>query len=338
MPLATSATPPLSSTESVGGLMLKVLYALVPGTFLMVWFFGVGVLFNVTIAVLSAGAAEAFVLALRKKSFLLLLDCSAVLTAVLLAVSLPPLTPWWLPLTGALFAIVIAKQLYGGLGYNPFNPAMAAYAALLISFPRSMTAWPLPSGFAAIDLSDSLDVVFGSLKPELFDGRTGATPLDMLKTQLRLGKTVAEARASPLFSVQAVRAWQCVSIGYLLGGLWLVSRKKIDWRIPVSFLGGLSASALVFYLMNPSRYASPFFHLFAGGSMLGAFFIATDPVTAATTPVGRWVYGAAAGLLVFIIRAFGGFPDGVAFAVLLMNLAAPTIDHYTRPRIYGEQR
>ncbi len=321
--------------------MLQVLCALIPGTLAMCWFFGEGVLINIAIAVLTAEAAEALALALRKKPVLpFLLDYSAALTAVLLALSLPPLAPWWLPMSGALFAIVITKHLYGGLGQNPFNPAMAGYAALLISFPRAMTVWPLPAGLRASDPSfiDVLDVVFRGLHPAVFDGLTAATPLDFLKTQLALQQTVHDIHFNPLFGVLAGKGWQWASLGYLLGGLWLVRQRVIDWRIPGGFLSGLFVSALAFYLVDPSRYPSPLFQLFAGAGMLGAFFIATDPVTASTTPVGRWVCGVLTGVLVFIMRAFGAYPDGVAFAVLLMNLAAPTVDHYTRPRIYGEKR
>lgn len=320
--------------------MTRVLLALLPGLLLMLWHFGWGVLSNVAIAVLSALVLEWAMLRARgRPARRALLDGSAVVTALLLALALPPLAPWWLVMVGMVFAIVIAKHLYGGLGYNLFNPAMVGYAALLISFPKWMTLWPLPASlmpdgfgfFAALHFSLS-----GQLPAELgLDAITGATPLDSLKTGLGLGRSMAEIRGQPQFGLLAGKGWEWVSLGYLAGGLWLVRRKAADWRIPAGFLGALAAISLGFWLVDGARHAAPWLHLMGGATMLGAFFIATDPVTAATTPRGRLLYGAAIGTLVWIIRTYGGYPDGVAFAVLLMNMAVPLIDQYTRPRVYG---
>ncbi|MER2602393.1 MAG: RnfABCDGE type electron transport complex subunit D, partial [Candidatus Competibacter phosphatis] len=167
---------------------------------------------------------------------------------------------------------------------------------------------------------------------------TGATPLDVLRTRLGLGLTVTEIRNSPVFGIVAGQGWEWAALGFLLGGLWLVYIRAADWRIPVGMLGGLAAISSVFYLIDPLHYAPPWFHLWSGAAIFGAFFIATDPVTASATPRGRLIYGAGIGILVYIIRGFGGYPDGVAFSVLLMNIAAPTIDLYTQPRVFGARR
>lgn len=321
--------------------MLSVLVAMFPGVLAQFWQFGWGVLINLILAVITAGAAEASVLRLRGRPALpALLDGSAALTAALLAVSLPPLAPWWVTVFGTAFAIVIAKQLYGGLGYNPFNPAMVGYAVLLVSFPRHMTAWLAPVDLAMVplDFGDTLTLIFQQKNLPAYDGLTQATPLDTLKTQLGLSRSVDEILSASVFSAVGGKGWQWVNLGYLLGGLWLLRKGIIAWQIPAGFLGGLFTSALLFFLFDPLTQVPPLFHLFSGATMLGAFFIATDPVTASTTPRGRLMYGASIGVLVVIIRAFGGYPDGVAFAVLLLNLAAPTLDHYTRPRVYGHAR
>jgi len=240
---------------------------------------------------------------------------------------------------GVLSAIVVAKHLYGGLGYNPFNPAMIGYVVLLISFPREMSTWLIPHGVGqtqVMTLVETLRAIFVGV-PEV-DGLTGATPLDVLRTQMGLGLSVAEIRNSPVFGLVSGHGWEWAALGFLLGGLWLVYSRAADWRIPAGMLGGLAIISTVFYLINPQQYAPPWFHLWSGAAIFGAFFIATDPVTASATPRGRLIYGAGIGVLVYIIRAFGGYPDGVAFSVLLMNIAAPTIDLYTQPQVFGARR
>jgi electron transport complex protein RnfD len=317
-------------------MMLRVLLALVPGIACAFWMFGWGILINILLAALAALAAEAGMLMLRKRPLKpALLDGSALLTGVLLALALPPLVPWWIPVIGSLFAIVIAKQLYGGLGHNPFNPAMAGYVVLLISFPLELTLWS-PVG-ESLQFGDSLALVFtGQLPAGLsLDAITMATPMDTIRTRLGLGETLGEIRGSPLFGSFAGAGWEWINAWFLLGGLWLLQQKVIQWQIPAGMLGGLAVIALVFNVINPDVYSSPLFHLFSGAAMLGAFFIATDPVSASTTPHGRIYYAAGIGVLTYIIRTWGGYPDGVAFAVLLMNMAAPTIDYYTRPVVYG---
>ncbi len=344
MRFKTVTSPHILQDASVGRVMRRVLYAMLPGLAALTWFFGWGILVNLFLATAIALLAETALLAVRGKPILLHLgDSSAVVTAWLLAVALPPLAPWWLTVVGVLSAIVVAKHLYGGLGYNPFNPAMVGYVVLLISFPREMSTWLIPHGLDqpnTLTVLETLRAIFREELPARFalDALTGATPLDVLRTKLGLGLTVIEIRNSPVFGIVSGQGWEWAAAGFLVGGLWLVYTRAADWRIPAGMLGGLAVIATVFYVADPVRYAPPWFHLWSGAAIFGAFFIATDPVTASATPRGRLIYGAGIGILVYIIRGFGGYPDGVAFSVLLMNIAAPTIDLYTQPRVFGARR
>jgi electron transport complex protein RnfD len=332
------SSPHLDLQDSVSVMMRQVLLALVPGIACAAWVFGWGILINCLIASVTAVASEAVMLALRRRpAGATLIDGSALVTGILLALALPPLAPWWIPVIGSGFAIVVAKQLYGGLGYNPFNPAMAGYVVLLISFPLELGRWPPP--FEPMGLQDTLALMFTGTLPSglTIDGLTQATPMDAVKTQLGLDVTISELSGHGLFGHLGARGWEWINVSYLIGGLWLLKSKVIQWQIPVGTLAGLFCMSLVFYLVNPDTFASPTFQLFSGAAMLGAFFIATDPVSASTTPRGRLIFGAGIGILTFLIRTWGGYPDGMAFAVLLMNMAAPTIDHYTQPRVFGHR-
>lgn len=343
MRFPTVSSPHHTPAKSVSRVMGAVMLALLPGTAAATWYFGWGVLINVVLAAGFAVALEAAMLALRGRPLRpFLTDGSAVLTAWLFALALPPLTEWWITLIGIVFAIVIAKQLYGGLGHNPFNPAMVGYVVVLVSFPREMTMWLPPEMLAEtrFDFLQALTVVFtGSLPAGLsWDAVTMATPLDLMKTELSLNRTIEEIRQSPLFGDFSGQGWEWIANWYAIGGFWLLFRRTIAWQIPAAMLGSLCAIATLFYWMDPDAHAGPLFHVFSGGAIIGAFFIATDPVSAATTPRGRLIYGAGIGVLTYVIRTWGGYPDGIAFAVLLMNMAAPTIDYYTRPRVFGEER
>ncbi|WP_303900943.1 electron transport complex subunit RsxD [Thiohalomonas denitrificans] len=339
-----SSSPYAHNPQNVTGVMLAVVYALIPATLAYVWLFGPGVLLNIGIAAVFALSAEATILAWRGAPVRpALSDGSALVTALLLGLALPPLSPWWLTTVGILFAIIIAKQLYGGLGFNPFNPAMVGYVALLISFPVEMTTWLAPESLRSGELGFGamLSYVFtGNLPVGLtLDSITAATPLDEMKTQLSLGQTVNEIRsASPLFAQFGGTGWQVINGLFLLGGLWLLARRVITWHAPVGLLGMLFLLAGFFHFFDAGQYPGPVFHIASGGVLLGAFFIATDPTSGATSNKGRLVFGAGAGALIYLIRTFGGFPDAVAFSVLLMNMAAPTIDYYTQPRVYGHIR
>jgi len=334
--MMTAPAPFLLKDASVSRVMTQVCLALIPGIAAYAWLVGPAVLIQLVIASLAALLAEAVMLRLRGKPLAMFLsDGSAVVTAWLIALTFPPLAPWWLVATGTVFAIVIAKHLYGGLGQNPFNPAMVAFATCIVSFPALMAQWP--SVGLQMPLLDQIDIILG-LAPRV-DALSGATPLDAMKTALKLGDgeiDVAHLLANQdIYGNFAGRGWEFVAAGYLIGGLWLWQRRLISWHAPFAFIAAFVAISGALWLYHPATFANPLFHLLSGGTMLGAFFIVTDPVSGCTTPRGKLIFGAGAGLLAYIVRVFGGYPDGVAFAVLLMNLSAPVIDLLTQPRIFG---
>lgn len=304
--------------------MRQVTYALVLGVGTMYYFFGWGVILQIMLATATAVVVEAVFLKIRKLAIKpAISDGSAVLSAILLAISIPSIAPWWLVVVGVSFAIIFGKQLYGGLGNNPFNPAMLGYGFLLISYPLQMTTWTVDF----LSLSQAIDVIFNINTP---DALSGATRLDDVKTQLGLGKFINEL---DLYSPS--QTW--INLGFLLGGLYLIIRRVITWHIPVAFIAGIVLISTILFLSNSQIYLPAQNHLILGATMLGAFFIATDPVSASTTPKGRLIYGFLCGILVVVIRVFGGYPDGVAFAVLLMNITVPLIDYYTQPTVFGDQ-
>ncbi|MBN6360334.1 MULTISPECIES: electron transport complex subunit RsxD [Providencia] len=345
--LKIASAPFTHNKQSTSLVMLWVLLAAIPGIAAQVYFFGVGTLYQIILAMLTAVITEAVSIRLRRQPVVpVLKDNSAIVTALLLAISLPPLSPWWMIVLGTFFAITIAKQCYGGLGQNPFNPAMVGYVVLLISFPVHMTNWLPPHELQSMSISalDSLSIILSGHTPTGItleqlrtgiDGMSQATPLDSFKTGL-LTHSISEVLQQPILQGSlAGIGWQWVNIGYLIGGLLLLQRRIISWHIPVSFLGTLAVLTIVSYLVDDSQHASPWVHLLSGATMLGAFFIATDPVTASTTPKGRIIFGVIIGFLVWVIRVYGGYPDAVAFAVLLANITVPLIDYYTQPRAYG---
>ncbi len=337
-------TPPfLSGTNRVTDHMVQLSLALFPAIIALVYYFGPGVLINIILATGVALASEALMLNLRQRPIKpYLSDGSALVTALLIAVSLPPLSPWWLTTVGTLFAIIFAKHLYGGLGYNPFNPAMVAYVLLLISFPVEMTSWlPITSlAESQVTFSSALQIIFTEQLPQQlsYDAISAATPLDMMKTQIGLLQTPSEIMENPVFSRFSGEGWQWVNFWFAIGGIFLIYRKIISWHIPVAVIVSLATIAFITWLISPETTASPLFHLFSGATMIGAFFIATDPVSGATTIKGRLIFGAGIGLLTYVIRVWGGYPDGIAFAVILMNMLVPLIDYYTQPRVYGANK
>ncbi|MDD4928704.1 MAG: electron transport complex subunit RsxD [Gallionella sp.] len=336
-------SPFITKPVSVSQIMLHVLLALIPGIALYVWFFGPAILVSLTLASITALGVEALMLKIQNKQIApTLKDNTALLTAWLLALSIPPLAPWWLVVVGTAFAISISKHLYGGLGNNPFNPAMIGYAVLIISFPVHMTHWLTPHGLGDVSLSflEQLNYIFQGVLPDgiKLDAITMATPLDTLKTQLHLNGHVQEILDMPIYGRLAGQGSEWVAAGFLLGGVYLIAQRIISWHIPLAYLGTLFAVAGLFHLIDPAHYVTPVFHLFSGAAMLGAFFILTDPVTSPTTPRGRLIFAASAALLTYLIRAFGGFPDGMAFATLLMNICVPLIDAYTQPKVFGKKK
>lgn len=317
-----------------------VLLALVPGVIAHVVFFGPGVLVQIALASGFALGFEALMLRLRGPSLRpFITDLSAPLTAVLFALCLPPLAPWWIALVGMAAAIVFAKHLYGGLGHNLFNPAMVGYAVVLVSFPREMTQWLAPAGLGEVPgLMATLEAIAGGRAPFGldWDALTRATPLDTLRTSSIGGETLLEIHEDPVFGRFGGRGWEWIAAAYAFGGALLLWRRVIPWQVPVAALGTLVALTLPVWLWDPDVHPFPLQHLVTGGIMLAAFFIATDPVSGCTTPRGRLVFGAGVAIVTLAIRRWGAYPDGVVFAVLLMNCLAPWIDRHTRPRIYGE--
>ncbi|MDX1508630.1 MAG: RnfABCDGE type electron transport complex subunit D [Woeseiaceae bacterium] len=334
--------PYLAPQAQVSRIMLQVLLALVPAALAHVWYFGPGFIFNLIIAAVFCVAGEAAMsIARGRNPEAVLSDCSALVTAALLAFALPSLTPWWVTATGALFAVVVAKHLYGGLGFNIFNPAMAGYVVILVAFPMHLNLWVAPRmgdiDYQYLTLVETIRYTLTGVLPDAlsFDAVSRATPLDAMKSGLNNAQTVAEVYTLPIMGDFGGRGWEWIGNFIAIGGFWLLINKVIRWQIPVGVGLGLLVPAGILWLIGPDSNPSPGFHLFAGATLLCAFFIATDPVSAATSPKGRFVYGLGIGLLIFAIRRWGSYSDGVAFAVLLMNMAVPAIDYLTRTHIVG---
>ncbi len=335
------AAPHAHDRSSVDRIMLQVCLALVPCTAFGLYLFGWPALYLLITTCAAAVITEALCLRAIGAPLKRLRDSSALLTGWLLALSLPPWAPWWIAVGGAAFAIAIGKQLYGGIGQNPFNPAMLARVALLISFPMQMTTWvnaaPILSAQAPTILQ-ALHITFGGVLP---DGITGATELGRLRTALTQHQHAQDVLANGYVLRESLLGFTRGSLGetsevlVLIGGLWLLYQRIISWHIPLSMLAGLGATAGFFHLIDPELHGSALYHLSSGGIMLGAFFIATDLVTSPSAASGKIIFGAGCGIVTYIIRSWAGFPEGVAFAVLFMNALTPLIDRYFKPRIFG---
>ncbi|MDR0529174.1 MAG: RnfABCDGE type electron transport complex subunit D [Zoogloeaceae bacterium] len=334
------SSPYLRRSNSTRRIMRLVLLSLLPGIAVYAALIGPALLIQILLASLAALGFEFAVFFLRKRpARAALTDHSALVSAWLIALTFPPLSPWWLTITGVFFAIVITKQLYGGLGQNPFNPAMVAFAVCIIAFPALMSQWPAMS--LSLSLPEQLELIFG-FAPRL-DALTSATPLDVIKTVLQKTAGITHGTVQELLMSQnlygtfAGRGWEWVATAYLVGGVFLLIMGVITWHVPLAFIASMTLIALVFWIIDPSRFSAPLFHLFSGGSMLGAFFIATDPVSGCATPRGKIIFGIGAGLLAYLIRVFGVFPDGIAFSILLMNLCAPLLDSMSQPAVFGSR-
>jgi electron transport complex protein RnfD len=334
----------IRAESPVQAIMARVMMALAPATGFGLFLFGWPAIHLFLTTILSAVLFEAVCLKVAGKPVSLFLwDGSAVLTGWLLALSLPPWAPWWIGVSGAALAIIVGKQVYGGIGQNLFNPAMVARVALLVSFPLEMTAWIKPAPLFsehAPGLLEAFGITFGGAGA--IDGMASATLIGFAKTEFSQGRTLSEVFASGQFgALGGWLGWIPGSLGETSavlvagGGLWLIRQRVITWHIPASLLATVAVLATVFHLFDSEHYLGPLWHLASGGVMLGAFFIATDYVTSPSSPRGQLIFGAGCGLLIFAIRTWGGFPEGVGFAVLLMNALTPVIDYYVRPRIYG---
>jgi len=310
--------------------MLDVIIALAPAMLASFYFFGWNAVRLVVVCVIASMATEAVCRKMMGRD-MTLPDFSAALTGILLAFNLPPSLPSWMAVVGCVFAIGIAKQVFGGLGYNPFNPALIGRVALLISFPVAMTKWHnamAPARWVGLSLAT--------------DGVTTATPLGAAKAALAMGKTLPACDGSTMMHYMLGNMGGCIgevsAVALLFGGIYLLYRKCISWHTPVSYIGTVAIFAFVLKALHPETNLPVAFHLLTGGLLLGAIFMATDMVTTPVTRKGMIVFGVGCGLLTMIIRRWGGYPEGVSFAILLMNSVTPLINRATKPRVFGTKR
>jgi electron transport complex protein RnfD len=318
--LKVGPSPHLHDRDSIAQIMFWVAAALLPGVAVSFWYFGLEAVRTMTLSVVACLAFEALSLRLLKTPGTLK-DGSALVTGILLGMNLPPTAPWWLIVVGALVAMVVAKHLFGGLGTNIFNPALVARVFLLVSWPTLMTTWLKP-GMRGLVSAEQLEAV------------TGATPLGLLK-EGRLAEMAASSTDLFLGNVGG-SIGEISAAALLLGGIVLLIRRVITWEIPVVFIATtFVVTALAWWIGGPEKYATPWFHVLSGGLILGAFFMATDMVTSPLSFRGRVVFAFGCGLLTALIRLFGGYPEGVSFAILLMNAATPLIDHLMKERTFG---
>jgi electron transport complex protein RnfD len=318
-----SSSPHLHDGQSIAGIMKLVIIALMPATLFSIYVFGLQALRVIVLAVASALLFEALSQRIMRRP-VRIKDYSAALTGLLLALNLPATSPWWLIVVGSFFAIVVAKQIYGGLGYNPFNPALVGRVVLLISFPVQMTArWVSPSRWG-------------------MDAVTTATPLGRIRESLlsqgRIDLSLSQQEWLDLLLGNRAGCLGEVSVVLLLaGGIFLIAKRVISWHTPVAFIGTVWILTGIFHLVDPSRYADPSFHIITGGLFIGAFFMATDYVTSPITGRGMLIFGAGCGLITVVIRLFGAYPEGVSFAILFMNAVTPLIDRYVKPKVFGAE-
>lgn len=325
--LTVSHSPHLSGSESVQKIMYRVLIAMVPAIAVSLMFFGLGAIVVTGIAVVSCLLFEYLINRFMFKAETTIWDGSAAVTGVLLAFNLPSNLPVWMIIVGSLVAIGIAKMSFGGLGKNPFNPALVGRVFLLISFPVQMTSWPraIESRFAYLDAT------------------TGATPLAILKEGIKNGQSLPDLMkevpgyAQMFIGNMGGSLGEISALALIIGGLYLLFKKVITWHIPGSILATVLLFTGILWMIDPTKYADPLFHLLAGGVILGAVFMATDMVTSPMTPVGQIIFGVGIGLITCLIRIFGAYPEGVSFAILIMNAFVPLIDKYVKPKRFGEE-
>jgi electron transport complex protein RnfD len=321
-----SPAPHVHSGNTTQRLMRDVLIALTPALAVSVYFFGWEALRVAAVAVASCVALEFSVQKYLMRIPPQVRDLSAVVTGLLLALNLPVSAPWWLVLIGSMVAIGIAKMSFGGLGKNPFNPALVGRVFLLISFPVQMTHWVVPQHFTTTDAV------------------TGATPLSIVRENLHRGLTIDEIVAQfdlsyweLLFGRIGGSAGEVSAAALLLGFVWLLCRRVIRPHIPLAVMGSMAVVGGAFWLADPQRFIDPLFHLLSGGALLGAIFMATDYVTSPMNPRGMLLFGIGIGTLTILIRLFGGYPEGISFAILIMNATVPLLNKYTKPRRYGKE-
>ncbi len=304
--LIASSSPHIRSDETISRIMLDVIIALLPATLASIYFFRFNALKLIVLSIGSAVITEAIFQKARKQP-VTINDLSAVVTGLLLAFNIPASAPWWIPVVGSAFAIAIVKQFFGGLGHNFMNPALAARAMLLASWPTIMTEWITP-GVDAVSTATPLAIIKGQAE--------GTLPSITNMLMGNIGGSLGETSAILL----------------IIGGIYLLYRKVINWRIPFTYIGTVAVIMLAF----GGGFENMIYHLLAGGLMLGAFFMATDYASSPVTKKGQIIFGIGAGILTSVIRLKGGYPEGVSYSILLMNVAAPLIDKYTSPKVFGE--
>jgi Na+-translocating ferredoxin:NAD+ oxidoreductase subunit D len=322
------SSPHAQSVESVSKVMWTVVLALLPALIAALWFFGLKALLVLVVCTAGCLIFEYAGLRMRMdhaKAMRFVFDGSAVVTGVLLALNLPASSPWWLALVGALVAMMLGKHLFGGLGQNIFNPALVARVFLLLSFPAQMTAWTMPGGFANVDAV------------------TTATPLGMIKADgLAAFQQWAMEHGGTLWNMfignMAGSLGETSVLALLIGGLFLIAKGYVRWQIPVSYIATVFVFTGIMWLVNPHYYPNPAMQICSAGLFLGAFFMATDMVTSPVTAKGMLIFGFGCGLITALIRLFGAFPEGVSFAILIMNGLAPMIDRYTKPVTFGTEK
>lgn len=328
--------PYIHSQVSVHKMMWQVVLALIPGIIVSAWVLGAGVLVHCLLAVLFALTCEMAIVKLRGRAIKdVALDASSIITGLLFGLSVTPFAPWWVTLYGVFFAIVICKHLYGGLGCNIFNPAMAGYTFVLICFPAELNYWPTMTNSTFMQ---SLMAPFSHLDYNLMDAISSATPLSHTKSQISNMVMLSEIDLWSLFDLSQIKNWRWISIAFLVGGCWLILQKVIKWQIPLVMLLTVLLLSMIFQAYDSERYVSGVFNVFAGGTVLAAFFIATDPVTSSTTVYGKIMYAVGLGGIIYVIRTWGNYSDGIAFSILIMNALVPFIDYITRPAVFGQTK
>ena len=326
--LKISGSPHVHGDQSVEKIMKYVCLALLPTIFVAVYCFGFGAVKVLVIATVSSVFFEWFIQKIFFKKPSTIKDYSAILTGILLALNVPSSLPWYLIVVGSFVAIAIAKMVFGGLGNNIFNPALVGRVFLLISFPVQMTMWPKPFETAKMWFFNGLDKT-------LADAVTGPTPLGILQNS---GADAVHNSnyADYILGFMGGSIGEISAIAILIGGLFLLWKKIITWHIPVSFILTSFIFAGILWFINPAKFADPFFHILTGGLMLGAIFMATDMVTSPMTIKGMLLFGFGCGLITILIRSFGAYPEGVSFAILIMNAFVPLINKGFKPKRFGE--
>ncbi|MEN8119012.1 MAG: RnfABCDGE type electron transport complex subunit D [Bacteroidota bacterium] len=346
--LTVSPSPHNYGKDTIKSLMYGVLIALIPTTIVSLYFFGIGALIVILTSVVSALVFEYLITKFILKKEPSLMDGSAIITGLLLAFNVPSNLPIIIIIIGAFVAIGVAKMSFGGLGNNPFNPALVGRVFLLISFPVQMTSWPLPgvtrftnwlSSVKEVEIEGEMVKMLGDQR---LDALTGATPLGVMKEGLRNGEPVAELMEQIPSNLQMFigniggSLGEVAGIAIIIGLIWMLYKKVITWHIPVSMIGSIVILTGIFWLIDPVKYANPIYHVLTGGVLLGAVFMATDYVTSPMTTKGMLIFGVGIGLLTVVIRLFGAYPEGVSFAILIMNAFVPLINMYVKPKRFGE--